>query len=85
MRVIDTITIAPDNHLCLTYTDGVVIVVDFKPLIAQGGVFAQLSDPDYFSQVLVGERGRYVQWPGDLDFCADALWLEAQSGSNTAA
>jgi len=24
----------------------------------------------------VGERGRSLEWPGDIDFCADALWFE---------
>ena len=57
----------------LEYSDGVVIDVDFKPVIARGGVFERLSDPDVFRQVRVGERGRYIEWPGELDFCADAL------------
>jgi hypothetical protein len=31
----------------------------------------------------VGEGGRYIEWPGELDFCADALWLQehAHAGS----
>lgn len=28
---------------------------------------------DIIAQVAVGENGRYVEWPGGLDFCADAL------------
>jgi hypothetical protein len=27
--------------------------------------------------VHVGERGRSIEWPGEIDFCADALWFEA--------
>jgi len=25
----------------------------------------------------IGERGRSLEWPGEIDFCADALWFEA--------
>jgi len=24
----------------------------------------------------IGEGGRSLEWPGELDFCADALWFE---------
>jgi hypothetical protein len=41
------------------------------------GVFTAFSDPSFFSQVRVGEGGRSLEWPGELDFCADALWFEA--------
>ena len=85
MRSISTITTETDYTLRLTYAGGAVMVVDFKPIIAQGGVFAQLSDPNYFSQASIGERGRFIQWPDDLDFCADALWLDGKADHNTAA
>jgi hypothetical protein len=57
----------------LVYSDGVQVVIDFNPLIERGGVFASLADPMFFARVTVGEGGRYIVWPGDLDFCADAL------------
>ena len=85
MLTIQNIAIEPDYTLSLTYSNGATIVADFKPLIAQDGVYAALSDPAYFAQVQVGERGRYIQWPGELDFCADALWLDAQAGTTSAA
>ena len=78
MRTIRQLTIETDYKLRLTYATGEVVVADFKPLIVQGGVYATLSDPAYFSQAAIGERGRYVRWPGELDFSADALWLEGQ-------
>jgi len=74
-------SVAPEQNykLRLTYADGETIIVDFIPVIQRGGVFAPLSDPEFFSQVSIGERGRYIQWPGELDFCADALWLEGHA------
>jgi len=44
-------------------------------LIGKGGL-AALADPKVFAQVKVGERGRSLEWPGEIDFCADALWFE---------
>lgn len=73
MNIITGIKPLLDFNLELTYKDGEKIVIDFKPVIAQEGVFAQLSDPQFFRQVKIGEQGRYIEWPGGIDFCADAL------------
>ncbi|MGA7729870.1 MAG: DUF2442 domain-containing protein, partial [Chloroflexia bacterium] len=73
-----------DFKLKIEYSNGDLLVSDFEPLIRQGGVFTALGDPDLFAQVQIGEHGRYIRWPDDLDFCADALWLEAHSLSNSA-
>lgn len=54
--------------------------LDFLPLAQQGGVFTPLGDREFFEQVAIGPNGRYLVWPDELDFCADALWLEAHSG-----
>lgn len=75
-HVIERALVQPNQELVLYYSDGERVVVDFKPVIARGGVFARLADPAFFAQVAVGERGRYIEWPGSLDFCADALWKE---------
>jgi len=61
------------HRLWLEYEDGEAGEVDFGPLIKRGGVFAELAEPGVFDQVHIGERGRYVEWPGSVDFCADAL------------
>jgi len=84
LRSIRGVAPEPNYKLCLTYTDGETIVVDFTPVVQRGGVFAPLSDPEFFSQVSIGERGRYIQWPGELDFCADALWLEGHTTESQA-
>jgi hypothetical protein len=61
----------------LTYADGFIGVVDLSPLIRSGGVFASLANPGIFAQLSIGERGRTLEWPGDLEFCADALRMQA--------
>ncbi|NEQ78127.1 MAG: DUF2442 domain-containing protein [Okeania sp. SIO2C9] len=38
-------------------------------MINQGGVFAPLSDTNFFSQVKLGEGGRYIEWDRGIDFC----------------
>jgi hypothetical protein len=83
-HTIRSVTPEADYKLCLTYADGETVVVDFTPVIQRGGVFARLGDPTFFSQVSIGERGRYIQWPGELDFCADALWLEGHATESPA-
>ena len=78
LRIIQATTPQPNHILQITYADGEVVLVDFKPIIAEGGVFAPLADPQFFAQVSVAPRGRFIQWPGEIDFCADALWLEGE-------
>lgn len=63
----------PNFRLRLVYSDGAVIVVNFNPLIEQGGVFTALADPLLFEQVRLGDHGRYIEWNETIDFCADAL------------
>ena len=60
----------------LVFSDGVEGVVDFGHAIRKGGVLRPLAYAEFFRQVRVGDDGRYLTWPGELDFCADALWLE---------
>jgi Protein of unknown function (DUF2442) len=66
-----------DTHsVTLTWVNGATTVSRFAHLAGRG-VFAALADPAVFVQVRVGERGRSLEWPGEIDFCADALWFEA--------
>jgi hypothetical protein len=69
----------------LTYADGKIVAVDLTSIIRQGGVFTALGDPIVFERVRIGERGRYIEWPGGPDLCADALWLAAHSGDEAEA
>lgn len=78
LRRIREVHAEPDFRLRVVYDDGQTVVVDFGPIIRQGGVFAPLADWELFRKAKPGSRGRSVCWPGDIDFCADALWLQAQ-------
>jgi hypothetical protein len=71
------VSAAPGHVLRLTFEDGGTHDVDLAPLVRRGGVFAALRDEARFAEVRIAERGRSVEWPGDVDLCADALWLAA--------
>jgi hypothetical protein len=63
-------------RLRLLFADGLGGIVDFTPIIAKGGVFAPMRDPAFFARVELHANGRLVPWPGELEFCADALWQD---------
>ncbi len=65
-----------DAMLRPAFAGGEERTADFMPVIQRGGDFARLGDPHFFAQVAVSKDGRYVEWPGEIDFSADALWLE---------
>jgi len=80
-KILENIIIAaeadPTGHTVkLTWANGETTVNSFRRLVGKG-VFAAFSDPEFFAQVRVGEGGRSLEWPGERDFCADALWFEA--------
>ena len=80
-KVLDNIIVAaepdPAGHTVkLTWANGEKTVSSFRHLVGKG-VFAAFSDPEFFAQMRVGEGGRSLEWPAELDFCADALWFEA--------
>jgi hypothetical protein len=79
-KVLDNIITAaaadPKTHtVTVTWANGETTRKSFRHLIGKG-VFAALTDPKAFARVQVGERGRSLEWPGEIDFCADALWFE---------
>ncbi len=62
--------------VALTWANGATTTNSFRHIIGKG-IGIALANPTLFAQVQVGERGRSLEWPGDIDFCADALWFEA--------
>jgi hypothetical protein len=68
------------NRLRLLFEDGTTAVVDFEPIIREGGVYEPLGDESYFRRFRVERNGRVLAWPDDIEFCADALWQEASGG-----
>lgn len=71
----------PDHRVEIEFSTGEVFEIDFSPQIARGGVFAALEDDATFQQLAVSPDGRYIEWPGSIDFCADALYERAQLAS----
>ena len=70
---------APDpatHTVTLTWASGATTVSSFRHLVGKG-VFAAFADPAFFAQARVGEGGRSLEWPGELDFCAHASWFKA--------
>lgn len=76
LRYVLNASVDGDSRLRLAFAGGEERIVDFKPVIERGGVFTQLCDSQFFARVSVSKDGRYIEWPGEIDFCADALWLE---------
>ena len=70
---ITAIRVLDGHSLWLEYDDGVSGEIDFSATLERGGVFLQLRDPVTFAKVSIGEGGRFIAWPGEVDFCADAL------------
>ena len=64
----------PGYKLRLRYADGAAGEVDLSHLVGKG-VFRLWNDPEAFSRVSIGSGGE-VCWSGNVDLCADALYLE---------
>jgi len=78
---IERVEALPEFILRIHYSDGAVYLLDFKPEIARGGVMSALSDPGVFERVRVTQDGEAIEFPGEVDFCADALRWDAELAS----
>ncbi|MBV8356773.1 MAG: DUF2442 domain-containing protein [Deltaproteobacteria bacterium] len=66
-----------DFSVEITWEEGDISVISLHEIVAKGGVFAPLSDPKIFGQLKIGEGARWLEWPGEVDICADTLWYQA--------
>lgn len=82
MKKITAIEVLPGFRLKLIYTGGRSIQVDFTGKIQEGTVTAPLADPGLFKQVKISYDGRAIEWPGEVNFCADSLWFEGSGEAN---
>lgn len=48
--------------LKVVWDDGYEGIVDLRPILSQGKVFAFLNDPDRFRQLEIGDHGSSVFW-----------------------
>lgn len=74
LHVIEDAQVETGRRLRLRFSDGRSGVVDLGELLERGGVFASLKDEVTFAQVRVSGHGRWLEWPGDIDLCADSLY-----------
>jgi hypothetical protein len=75
MKRIVTVVPSPNHRLRLRYDDGVEGEVDLSCEVGKG-MFAAWRDPKHFMCVRLAHGGRALEWPGEVDLCADALYLE---------
>jgi hypothetical protein len=59
----------------LRFEDGVQGEADFSDFAGKG-VFASWNDYKNFCEVDITHKGRVLEWKGELDFCADSLYLQ---------
>jgi hypothetical protein len=79
-RIIEAVPLS-GSTVRLRFDDGNDATLDFSSVAGRGGVFSPLRDSAFFRQVRIGADGRSLEWPEDIDFCADALWMAANASS----
>ncbi len=75
MKHIVAVQTLADYRLKLAYDDGVEGVVNLSAEVGKG-MFAAWNDPKHFDLVKIVRHGRALEWPGEIDLCADALYVE---------
>jgi hypothetical protein len=73
MRITDAKP-AEHFHVFLRFDDGVSGTVDLSHLAGRG-VFRAWQQEGVFEQLSISPAGA-LQWPGELDLCPDALYLQ---------
>ena len=75
MKKIVVFKVLQNYRVWLRFVDGAKGEVDFSAYPGPG-ISAPWTEYGFFQQAAIGEHGRTLTWPGELDFCADALWLQ---------
>lgn len=75
MKHITSVQPLQDHKLKIRFADGVEGVVNLSAEAGKG-MFAAWKDPKHFASVKIVHNGRSLEWPGEIDLCADALYLE---------
>ena len=72
--LITAVEVSGPMKLALAWSTGENLDIDLADTINRHSIFAPLSDPAAFSQVVVDEWGHGLGWPGGLDMGADRLY-----------
>ena len=71
-----------DYQLEISFSDGTVATLDFRPqIVGRGGVFGPLENVEFFKQVTVDREAGTLVWPNGVDLCPDVLYAEATGKS----
>ena len=76
----DVVDVKPltGHNVELTFSDGLTAIVDLDRVISRfDGVFAPLTDPEFFRQVRVDHELGTIVWPNGADLCPDVLYSYA--------
>lgn len=63
-----------DFRLEIRFDDGKSGILDCKPIIAKGGVFARLRDPAVFRRATVHKELRVVTWDDEVDIAPETAY-----------
>ena len=66
-----------DFELDLTFDDGKSGIFDCKPIIAKGGVFSRLRDPEVFKRARVNRELGVVTWDDEVDIAPETVYSQA--------
>ena len=68
---------ALDDYLVrVKFTDELEGNYDMKSAIEAGGVFSHLADVEFFRKVALGEKGKYIFWPPEIDIHRDTIYWD---------
>lgn len=79
MRKVSSVRVLADYRLDLTFDNGESGIVDLSHFVGSG-IFARWKNEDAFRRVEVGSGGE-LKWDDEIDFCPDALYLQATGKS----
>lgn len=61
-------------RLELVFDDGKSGILDCKPIIARGGVFTRLRDPEVFQRATVNSELGVVTWDDEVDIAPETAY-----------
>lgn len=70
-----------DYRVHVRFEDGVSAEIDLAYLLGYGGVFAPLSDREYFRTLKADPEAGTIVWPNAADVAPETLYARAQSAS----
>ena len=71
---VTAVTPTEDHQLILTFTNGERRIFDARPLLVMPA-FKPLANKSFFQTVKVAYGS--VEWPQNIDYCPDTLYLES--------